>query len=199
MGTLFAPLLEAAVAELGPVLLSAGKALLGGAATGAVGSVAGDASKDDSKSTPAVRALPRTREGCRKCPPEGGAKVRRRHGVNWDAYRYQARTTGFAFDTEQCRWSDEWNWLGIDFDGCQPSNCLLQEAKGNYDQFFAVPDKPMKWFDGFKTMSETIGKQARVTRANPPAKLIWYFQTPRTRSFMLPVLREFAVTSVYQP
>ncbi|NYH19535.1 hypothetical protein GGD41_006763 [Paraburkholderia bryophila] len=47
-------------------MLSAGRALLGAVATGAVGSVAGDASKDDSKSTPAVRALPRTGEGCKK-------------------------------------------------------------------------------------------------------------------------------------
>ncbi|AYY60879.1 hypothetical protein EGY20_22105 [Burkholderia multivorans] len=59
-------------------------------------------------------------ETFKKCPAELGIQIRRNHGVNCNAYRYQARITGSAFDTEECRWSDEWNWLGIPFDGFQP-------------------------------------------------------------------------------
>lgn len=199
MASLLAPLVESAVDALGPALARGGAALLGGAATAGTASLSGDSSKDESKAAPVARTLPRTDESCKKCPPEGGGKTRNNHGVNWDAYRYQARITGFAFDTEQCLWSDEWKWLGIDFDGFQASECLLQEAKGNYDQFLDESGKPLKWFQGFRTMSETIGKQASATRANPPTKLMWYFQTPKTRSFMLPVLNRYAVVSVFQP
>ncbi|HDV6320237.1 restriction endonuclease fold toxin 5 domain-containing protein [Burkholderia multivorans] len=56
--------------------------------------------------------------------------------MNCNAYRYQARITGSAFDTEECRWSDEWNWLGTPFDGFQPGECTLQECKG---QLRSVP------------------------------------------------------------
>lgn len=85
-------------------------------------------------------------------------KVRRRHGVNWNAYAYQARVTGYGYDTEYCLWSDEWNWKGvaldtpfdIDFDGFISAECLLQEAKGDYDQFIGEDGKSEPWFGGFK-------------------------------------------------
>lgn len=125
--------LEAAVAELGPVLARAGAALLGGAATAGTASLSGDTAKEDSKAAPVARTLPRTGESCKKCPPETGVKIRRKHGVNWNSYRYQARITGFAFDTEECRWSDEWEWLDIDFDGFQPGDCLLQGMRSTND------------------------------------------------------------------
>ncbi|WP_243864497.1 restriction endonuclease fold toxin 5 domain-containing protein [Burkholderia pseudomallei] len=132
------PVIEAAAVELGPILARVGVALLGGATVAGTASLSGDTPKEDSKATPDVRALPRTGESCKKCPPEAGTRVRRNHGVNWNSYRYQARITGFPFDTEACRWSEEWRWLGVDFDGFQPGECLLQETKGNYDQFLDV-------------------------------------------------------------
>ncbi|ONE45467.1 hypothetical protein AQ951_12040 [Burkholderia pseudomallei] len=163
-------------------------------------SLSGDTPKEDSKATPDVRALPRTGESCKKCPPESGAKIRRNHGVNWNAYRYQARITGFAFDTEECRWSDEWNWLGIDFDGFQPGECLLQETKGNYDQFLdgSIPGAE-DFFKGFDSMETQITNQATRVRANPPARLTWYFQTQLTKRKMTPLLSSLGVRSVYQP
>ncbi|WP_243720169.1 restriction endonuclease fold toxin 5 domain-containing protein [Burkholderia pseudomallei] len=170
------PVIEAAAVELGPILARVGVALLGGATVAGTASLSGDTPKEDSKATPDVRALPRTGESCKKCPPEAGTRVRRNHGVNWNSYRYQARITGFPFDTEACRWSEEWRWLGVDFDGFQPGECLLQETKGNYDQFL----------------------DTRV-RANPPARLTWYFQTPLTKRKMTPLLSSLGVRSVYQP
>jgi len=200
MGTLFAPLLEAAVAELGPVLLSAGRALLGGAATAATGSASGDKSKEDSKTTPEVRTLPRTGESCKKCPPDAGSRINRRHGVNWNAYRYQARVTGFAFDTEACRWSDEWHWLKIDFDGFQTGDCLLQETKGNYDQFIdgSIPGA-VDFFRGFESMEDQAMAQGTEVRLNPPARLTWYFQTPLTQRKMTRLLARLGIHSIYQP
>jgi hypothetical protein len=173
---------------------------LGGTAAAGTASLSGDTAKDNSKATPAVRAVPKTGESCKKCPPEAGGKFRRNHGVNWNSYRYQARITGFAFDEENCRWSDEWKWMEIDFDGFQANTCLLQEAKGNYDQFLdgSIP-KSDKWFDGFQTMEDQIVEQGSVVRVNPPARLTWYFQTPLTQKKMSSVLARMGIQSVYQP
>jgi Restriction endonuclease fold toxin 5 len=192
--------LEAAVAELGPVLARAGAALLGGAATAGTASLSGDTAKEEGKAAPIARTLPRTGESCKKCPPEAGVKVRRKHGVNWNAYRYQARITGFAFDVEECRWSDEWEWLDIDFDGFKAGECMLQEAKGNYDQFLdgSIP-KADKWFEGFRTMEDQIVDQGSAVRLNSPARLTWYFQTPLTYKKMTPLLTRLGVQAVYQP
>ncbi|MCQ8222246.1 MULTISPECIES: restriction endonuclease fold toxin 5 domain-containing protein [pseudomallei group] len=193
-------LLEAAITELGPVLARAGVALLGGATVAGTASLSGDTPKEDSKATPDVRALPRTGESCKKCPPDAGARIRRNHGVNWNSYRYQARITGFPFDTEACRWSEEWDWLGVDFDGFQPGECMLQETKGNYDQFLdgSIPGAE-DFFRGFDKMETQITTQASKVRANPPARLTWYFQTPLTRRKMAPLLASLGVRSVYQP
>ncbi|WP_368367532.1 Tox-REase-5 domain-containing protein [Paraburkholderia youngii] len=53
--------------------------------------------------------------------------------MNPEPRRYQARITGFEYgivsdgtgrETSQ-GWNMEWAWLGTDFDGFQPSQCLL--------------------------------------------------------------------------
>ncbi len=173
--------------------------MLGGTAAAGTASLSGDTAKDSSKATPAVRAVPRSDERCKKCPPEAGAKLRRNHGVNWNSYRYQARITGFAFDEESCRWSDEWAWEGIDFDGFRAGECLLQEAKGNYDQFIGTDGRPKPFFMGFTDMSEQILNQSIAVNSNPPARLMWYFATPKAHTYMLPTLTRARVPSVYQP
>jgi Restriction endonuclease fold toxin 5 len=191
--------LEAAVAELGPALARAGAALLGGAATAGTASLSGDTAKEDSKAAPIARTLPRTGESCKKCPPESGAKIRQNHGVNWKSYRYQARITGFTFDAEECRWSDEWKWLAIDFDGFQPGDCLLQETKVDYDQFLDDDAEPLFWYRGFKGVRDQLNRQAVIVNTNPPARLMWYFMTPHARQYLLPDLRRARISSVYQP
>ncbi|AJX81534.1 restriction endonuclease fold toxin 5 domain-containing protein [Burkholderia pseudomallei] len=200
MAGLVFPVIEAAAVELGPILARVGVALLGGATVAGTASLSGDTPKEDSKATPDVRALPRTDESCKKCPPEAGTRVRRNHGVNWNSYRYQARITGFPFDTEACRWSEEWRWLGVDFDGFQSGECLLQETKGNYDQFLdgSIP-KADQWFDGFRSMQDQIIAQGTVVRANPPARLMWYFATPLAQKKMATALARMGIPSVYQP
>lgn len=126
--------------------------------------------------------------------------------MNPEPRRYQARITGFEYgvtadgkgrETNE-GWNMEWDWLDIDFDGFQASQCLLQEAKGNYDQFIGANGKPFDFFKGFTSMAEQIKKQGAIVRSNPPAKLIWYFQTSKTREYMLPILQRFGVSSVLQ-
>ncbi|PRE02395.1 hypothetical protein C6P91_22215 [Burkholderia multivorans] len=138
-------------------------------------------------------------ETFKKCPAELGIQIRRNHGVNCNAYRYQARITGSAFDTEECRWSDEWNWLGTPFDCFQPGECPLQEAKGNYDQFLdGSIRKAQNWLDGFRTMEDQIIEQGGLTRGNPPARLTWYSHTPLTYRQTAPLLARVGALSVYQ-
>ncbi|PRF63980.1 hypothetical protein C6Q09_25995, partial [Burkholderia multivorans] len=188
------PLVTAVAAEVGPALSAIGGALLGGAAVAGIGSLPGDTSKTEERATAKTesRTMSDSTTSCKKCPPEqSGAVVRNRHGPNWNAYRYQARVTGFAFDTETCQWSDEWQWLGIDYDGFRPQECLLQEAKGNYDQFLdgSIP-KADKFFKGFRHMREQAVKRAIPVRANPPTRLRYYFQGPLSYKRMAPQLRE---------
>lgn len=178
-----------------------------GAVLGGVATLPGDTPREDSEAKPTDRALPRTEEPCKKCPPDLGMKVRRRHGENWNAYAYQARITGFDYDTEYCLWSDEWNWkvltLGsefdIDFDGFVSTECLLQETKGNYDSFIDEDGEQAGWFGGFKTMRLQASRQAGAVRTNPPARLRWYFQTPRTQALLRQLLNSLGAESVVVP
>ncbi|MCC8402936.1 restriction endonuclease fold toxin 5 domain-containing protein [Paraburkholderia sp. MMS20-SJTN17] len=149
----------------------------------------------------------RERERPCKCPPEKGAKVQKNHSMNPEPRRYQAHITGFEYRIEtdekgretRTGWNMEWFWEGIYFDGFQDKQCLLQEAKANYDQFLDKKGKPLPFFEGFDDMVEAIEEQGTVVRLNPPTRLMWYFQTPKTRELMLSVLQKFNVSSVYQP
>ncbi|SDE46999.1 restriction endonuclease fold toxin 5 domain-containing protein [Paraburkholderia lycopersici] len=204
MAFLAIPLLEGAgeaIAAAWAAFTSSGAAtaVVGGAATAAVLSLPGDKAQDKDKAGTQTQAATRTRSRNCKCPPDKGEPVERKHGVNWNAYKYQNRITGRPFDEVACRWSEEWNWLGRDFDGFQEGECLLQETKGNYDQFLDEDDEPVPYFSGFPGMAGQIADQAMRVHSNPPAKLMWYFQTPRTREYMMPVLIANAVPSVCEP
>ncbi|AJX26788.1 restriction endonuclease fold toxin 5 family protein [Burkholderia pseudomallei] len=77
---------------------------------------------------------------------------------------------------------------------------MLQETKGNYDQFLdgSIPGAE-DFFKGFDSMETQITNQATRVRANPPARLTWYFQTQLTKRKMTPLLSSLGVRSVYQP
>lgn len=209
MAVLAIPLLEGvgeAIAAAWAAFTSSGAAtaVAGVAATAAVLSLPGDKAQDKDKAETQTQAATRTRSRDCKCPPDKtGDKIKRKHGVNWNAYGYQARITGFAFDTVGCTWSEEWNWLGIDFDGFQFGECLLQETKGNYDQllekFLDENGDPKYDFDGFSSTRNQIAKQGTAVKANPPTKLMWYFQTPDARMYLMETLVKAGVPSVYQP
>nr|WP_241161762.1 restriction endonuclease fold toxin 5 domain-containing protein [Burkholderia gladioli] len=191
------PIIEGAAVELGPVLARVGAALLGGTAVAGTASLSGDTTKDQSNATPAVRALPRTGEKCKQCPPEQtGVPARRRYHMNREPREYQGRITGRPYSVEE-GWSEEWAWLGTDFDGFQQPECLLQEAKGDYDQFFdPQTKKPVTWFKGLSKITVEIEERAMKVHANPPTKLQYYFQTPLTMSYFRTTLAENGIPYV---
>ncbi|HGL6719819.1 restriction endonuclease fold toxin 5 domain-containing protein [Burkholderia contaminans] len=195
------PVLAAAATEVGPVLSAIGSALLGGAAVAGVASMSGSTAQTKEDAEAKSRTMSDSTKPCKKCPPENsGRKVRNNHGVNWPAYRYQARVTGFAYDTEGCQWSEEWEWLGIDFDGFRAEECLLQEAKGNYDQFLdgSIPGSD-EFFKGFPKMMKTVVRRAAPVKANPPTRLRYYFQGRLTYQKMARLLKKLKIESEYLP
>ncbi|VWB86186.1 hypothetical protein BLA6860_04087 [Burkholderia lata] len=195
------PLVTAVAAEAGPALAAIGNALLGGAAVAGVASMSGSTAKKKEDAQAQSRTISDSTNSCKKCPPENtGAKVRNNHGVNWPAYEYQARVTGFAYDTEGCHWSEEWDWLGIDFDGFRPEECLLQEAKGNYDQFLdgSIPGSD-EFFKGFPKMMKTVVRRAGPVKMNPPTRLRYYFQGRLTYQKMARALKKLKIESEYFP
>jgi hypothetical protein len=193
MVAIAAPLLRMAGAALAEAL----SATAGGAALAGILSASGD--QEQSRAQADAQALPLTRARPCQCPPERGQMVHRSHGMRPEPRAYQGRITGFPYDVAESRWSMEWEWLGLDFDGFQPAQCLLQEAKGNYDQFLDARGKPKPFFRGFEGMKDQIKRQGRLVHANPPAKLMWYFQTPKARAYMMSALVSAGVSSIYQP
>lgn len=175
-------------------------AVAGGAALGATASLSGDSDKSRSQSTPAVRAVPKTNEKCKQCPPESGQMLAANHSMNRAPREYQARITGFPYDVVDNVWSMEWWWENIWFDGFKAGQCALQEAKGDFSRMFDEDGETKKWFvsslEGFR---ETIVRQAVLVRANPPAKLTWYFQTPAMCDALVDTLEQNGVSYVIEP
>ncbi|ACQ97651.1 conserved hypothetical protein [Burkholderia pseudomallei 1106b] len=48
-------------------------------------------------------------------------------------------------------------------------------------------------------MQDQIIAQGTVVRANPPARLMWYFATPLAQKKMATALARMGIPSVYQP
>lgn len=204
MAGLAVPIIEAAAVELGPVLVRAGAALLGGLGLAGTASLSSDTPKDDTKAKTDARTIPRTGEKCNKCPPEQtGRAERTNHHMTAASREYQGRITGRPYSVAE-GWSEEWIWLGTDFDGFVPAECLLQEAKGGYGQFLEFDEdadelRPVSWFKGFRKMTDTIMTHSSKVKANPPTRLRWYFQDANAREYMLKVLVANGVESVVQP
>ncbi|AOI60378.1 hypothetical protein WI28_05380 [Burkholderia diffusa] len=203
MAGLVVPIIEAAAVELGPLLARAGVALLGGAAVAGTGSLSGDTPKEESKAKPDVRAIPRTGESCKKCPPEeSGRAENKTHHMSDHSREYQGRITGRPYSNAG-KWNEEWVWQGIAFDGFLPAACMLQEAKSRYAQFLQRDDdgelEPVSWFKGFPGMVSDIERQGGKVKLFPPARLTWYFEEAEVREYLLKDLRRNAVLSVVQP
>ncbi len=198
MGAIAQPLVRWAVAELGPTLARAAAATAG-AAAGAWAAVRGSSgSKDATRQQAPTLPLPRMKP-CEDCPPGcTGRAVRTNVSMPEVSRVYQGRITGRPYSIKPA-WSEEWRWMGVDFDGFQPQECLMQEAKARYDQFVLRSGEALWFFEGFKAMREQVKRQARAVHANPPTRLLWYFMTPRTREYMLPVLADEGVPSVHVP
>ena len=161
-------------AALGRLLVTLGVTVAGGAAIDQVRKRKEEA--DNARTAPIAQtdAQTKAKEKCKECPPDKGALVTRNWNMSEVSRAYQARITGFAPYTE-------WNFGGVDFDGFRSSQCLLQEAKARYDQFFDPETGEPKFFFGL-TGAPKIATQGRIQNAvvatNAPAKLSWYFMQP---------------------
>ena len=172
MVALAIPLIESAVAALGGWLVRAA-ALVAGAGVAQMASQ----ERDDTRARTSAQELTRDDRPCKDCPPRAGFRGRATHFMNPPPRRYQGRVTGWPYSVEQ-GWSEEWKWDGTWFDAFVSDPCLIQEAKGNYDQFF------QPWannrFKGFRKMEEEIKGRGAIAKANPPTRVRYYFQGPRT-------------------
>jgi len=190
MAVLAIPLLEAAANAL---LVALGvTATVGGAVVVSDEVRKRTKAASDAKARTDAQPITTTRQTCQKCPPDCGQLVPVNHSMNEEPRAYQARITGFAPGTE-------WRWAGLDFDGFKSALCQLQEAKGNYDQFFDEDDDVKFFFFGFRKMGEQAVAQATAVRSNPPATLNWYFQTPKAYAFMTPKLTALGIVAAYVP
>ncbi|SPB15398.1 hypothetical protein NOV72_02624 [Caballeronia novacaledonica] len=188
MAALAIPVLEAAaegIAALWAALSSGGavSTVAGGAATGAILSLPGDTANDKDKAQTDTQVKVRTRERECKCPPDRGQMAPVNHAMSDLSARYQQYVTGFPRGIE-------WKFGGKDFDGFVSAQCLMQEAKANFEFFFYDNGRPKFFFlkgVGPKTAdkkqepsaSESLVKQATAQSAivteSPPSKLRWYF------------------------
>ena len=162
-------------AALGRLLIALGVTVAGGAAIDQVRKRKEEA--DSARTAPIAQteAQTKTKEKGKESPPDKGILVTRRWNMSDVSRAYQARITGFAPYTE-------WNFGGVDFDGFRSSQCLLQEAKGLYDQFFDPEDGEPKFFFRVSGGDRKIVRQAQaqtaIVVANSPTRLNWYFMQP---------------------
>ncbi|BEV17378.1 restriction endonuclease fold toxin 5 domain-containing protein [Herbaspirillum sp. DW155] len=169
MGFLAIPFVPAISAEVAAWLGLAGTAAVAG---GAAAVYTNSKKAEEAQSKPLAQVdVTKQSEKCKECPPNGGAVVSRRWNMSDISREYQARVTGFAPYTE-------WAFSGVDFDGFRSPECLLQEAKARYAQFFdQEADKPKFFFSftGYRKLLTQAAKQNAVTTASSPARLNWYF------------------------
>ena len=124
-------------------------------------------------------------KSCKRCPPDCGQIVHPNHSMNDAPSQYQTRITGFPP-------GEEWRYMGVDFDGFNSGECLLLEAKGNYDQFLdsapGKPPTPKFFFRGFTRMEVQIASHSEVVIASRPSRCHWHFQTPLAYELMSPLI-----------
>ncbi|NSX17037.1 restriction endonuclease fold toxin 5 domain-containing protein [Cupriavidus nantongensis] len=177
MATLAIPVIESIAVR---VLSALGVGLTAGAAIEEMRKRNEEAEK--AKDSPLAHTDAQTKtekEKCKECPPDRGKPVARSWSMSESSQAYQARITGFPPGTE-------WNFAGLDFDGFRSSQCLLQEAKGKYDQFFDEDGVPKEWWasnsGGENGLIRQAGTQYAVALPRPPVRLSWYFMEPKSYS-----------------
>lgn len=183
MVVIFMPVLEAAAAALAEALPAATGTAVAGILTSP-----GDTSKDKEEAKPTTRAIPKSGERCKKCPPDEGSLVTRNWNMSETSRQYQTYVTGFAPQTE-------WNFGGLDFDGFRSAMCQLEEAKAKYDQFFnRDTGRPKRFFTlfGVEKIRTQATAQSTVAATSPPTRLRWYFMQPVSYRFFS---RDFRTTA----
>ena len=177
--------------------------MLGGVGLAGTATLSSDTPKDESRAKTDAKAIPRTGEKCKKCPPEETGKAEnKRHHMSNHSREYQGRITGRPYSNEG-GWNEEWLFQGIYFDGFLPANCMLQEAKSRYARFLQRDDdgelEAADWFKGWPQTISDISRQADAIKPFPPTQLTWYFEESEPREYLLKELTRNSVLSVVQP
>lgn len=112
-------------------------------------------------------------------------------------YDYQHFVCPWHYYVPESNMIEEWNFMGVDFDGLHPAECHLYEAKHGYDGFLQQDDwsaegrpKPRaRWAEGpFKTMLEQADRQsAVVTPHYPDVRLTWVFSSMMTKLYVFEI------------
>ena len=201
MASLAVPLIEGVVAR---VLAAHGVGVVAGAAGEAAKEQARKRQEeaDKAKSTPISRtdATTKTRTKCKDCPPDKGQLFQRNFKERKAWVDYQAKITGMVNGPTFIM---EWDFAGTKFDGFVSAECLLQDAKADYDQFFNMWGRfDYAFQEGiFIKMTEDAVEQNNVAVPKPPVQLRWYFQQPVSYRYMQKILSVAApqVDVTYQP
>ncbi|SAK92038.1 hypothetical protein AWB80_06633 [Caballeronia pedi] len=131
------------------------------------------------------------------------------HSMPQLSAQYQQYVTGFPRGME-------WIYMNKDFDGFQSSQCLLQEAKANYEFFFENNGKPNFMFlrgkgpknhgkvknrPAYERTRDQARGQSDIVRSSPPAKLNWYFMQLKFYTWATAEFAEngYAITMQFKP
>lgn len=196
------------MAALAPILLedlaeAALVALRGATVTG--GAVAAGAAikqkvdqASDAKASPIAKTDAGTKKPCQKCPPDTGAVMKRKVDTSKEWVRYQARICLSVLGPD---FIEEWKWLTKEFDGFKSAECMLEEAKGDYDQFLDEDGEPVYRFQNgiFLDIVEQARARSIIVNANPPAQLTYYFETPMTYNRVRDLLLRMRIIVLYVP
>lgn len=201
MGALAIPVIEGAAAR---ILTALGVSAVGGLAGEAARETARKRQEeaDKAKSTPIARADATTteRKKCKDCLPDKGTPFQRNFKIRKEWVDYQARITGMPNGPTFIM---EWDFTGTKFDGFVSGECLLQEAKAGYDQFFNIWGEFNYDFQEnifVEMLAEAVTQNAKAI-PKPPVQLRWYFQQPVSYRHMQKVLLAATpqIEVTYQP
>jgi hypothetical protein len=188
MAGLAIPLVEAAALR---VLAALGVGVAAGVATDAARRAAQERSAEAERAsaTPLARAdtcaaaAGAQHPACKTCPPVAGSPTYR-NTSNWSdiTIAYQTRIGGMP--PAPPGHITEWMYNGVTFDGFDPSQCLLKEAKARYDQFFDEFDRPRVWWqEGRADLVAEFERQSAAAVPRPPVRLRWHFMQPVSYRF----------------
>lgn len=124
--------------------------------------------------------LSQAKSKCKKCPADIGIPFQETANIENINIQYQIRITGSPCGPG---WVQTWLFASVSFDGFYSAGCLLQEAKGRFDQFFYSDTQVQKWWSGTQEMVMQAVVQNAVVVATPPDKLNWYFMQPMSYGF----------------
>ncbi|WP_340618863.1 restriction endonuclease fold toxin 5 domain-containing protein [Xenorhabdus entomophaga] len=143
--------------------------------------------------------LSRSTEKCKKCPASTGIAVNEKRNFGSDINsRYQLYITNAPSGPG---WIQEWTYATVSFDGFQHSECLLQETKGAYDQFFTSEKAIVKYWSGTAGMVQQARTQNTIVISTSPNKLAWYFMEIMSYTYFTKLfrLRGFTMDIYHKP